>query len=221
MKLNSIFGFLMLFAFCFASCANQPEPKPTTQQPMISTSLNSATLDTATFGAGCFWCVEAVFQQLEGVVSVASGYSGGKVANPTYKEVCTGNTGHAEVCQIVYDPKVVSYKDLLQAFWLSHDPTTLNRQGNDVGTQYRSVIFYHNQAQQLLAEQIKKELDAAHAYPNPIVTEIAPMGTFYKAEDYHQNYYNENGEQPYCQFVVKPKVEKFQKVFKDKLKQKP
>ncbi|MCU0442221.1 MAG: peptide-methionine (S)-S-oxide reductase MsrA [Bacteroidia bacterium] len=188
---------------------------------MISTSLNSATLDTATFGAGCFWCVEAVFQQLEGVVSVASGYSGGKVANPTYKEVCTGNTGHAEVCQIVYDPKVVSYKDLLQAFWLSHDPTTLNRQGNDVGTQYRSVIFYHNQAQQLLAEQIKKELDAAHAYPNPIVTEIAPMGTFYKAEDYHQNYYNENGEQPYCQFVVKPKVEKFQKVFKDKLKQKP
>lgn len=212
----------MLFAFCFASCANQPESKPTTtQQPMISTNSNSSTLDTATFGAGCFWCVEAVFQQLAGVVSVASGYSGGKVENPTYKEVCTGNTGHAEVCQIVYDPKVVSYKDLLQAFWLSHNPTTLNRQGNDIGTQYRSIIFYHNQAQQLLAEQIKKELDAAHAYANPIVTEIAPMGIFYKAEDYHQNYYNENGEQPYCQFVVKPKVEKFQKVFKDKLKQKP
>ena len=196
----------------------KPIPKLTTN--MIEEQHTTHNFDTATFGAGCFWCVEAVYQQLEGVLSVISGYSGGAVKNPTYKEVCNGTTGHAEVCQIVFDPKVITYPELLQAFWVSHDPTTLNRQGNDVGTQYRSVIYYHTPVQKELAEKYKKELDAAHAYPNSIVTEISPLTEFYKAEDYHQNYYNENGDQPYCQFVVKPKVEKFQKVFKEKLKQK-
>ena len=174
--------------------------------------------ETATFGAGCFWCVEAVFLQINGVKSVVSGYSGGSVKNPTYKEICTGLTGHAEVCQIVYDPKVVSYATLLQAFFLSHDPTTLNRQGNDVGTQYRSVIYYHNKEQKQLSEQIKKELDASGAFNQPIVTEISPLGIFYQAEDYHQNYYNQNDNQPYCQFVIKPKLEKFEKVFNAHLK---
>ncbi|MCO4291613.1 peptide-methionine (S)-S-oxide reductase MsrA [Solitalea sp. MAHUQ-68] len=180
--------------------------------------INNKTTDTVTFGAGCFWCVEAVFQQLKGVKSVESGYSGGETDNPTYKEVCTGETGHAEVAQIVYDPKVISFPELLEAFWGSHDPTTLNRQGADQGTQYRSVIFYHDQEQKELAEKYKKELDASGAFRGPIVTEIAPFTKFYKAEDYHQNYYNLNGNAPYCQFVIAPKLEKFKKVFKDKLK---
>jgi len=187
---------------------------------MTTEQTNTKKTDTATFGAGCFWCVEAVYQQLDGVLSVSSGYTGGGIKKPTYKEVCSGLTGHAEVCQIVFDPSVVTFTDMLQAFWVSHDPTTLNRQGNDVGTQYRSVIYYNSDYQKQLAEKYKTELDASHAYANPIVTEISPLGTFYKAEDYHQNYFNENGDQPYCQFVVKPKVEKFQKVFKDKLKNK-
>jgi peptide-methionine (S)-S-oxide reductase len=172
----------------------------------------------ATFGSGCFWCVEAIFQRVDGVEKVASGYSGGYVKNPSYKEVCEGTTGHAEVCQLSYDPEQVSYDELLEIFWQTHDPTTLNRQGNDVGTQYRSVVFYHNEDQKVLAEKYKKELDEAGIYQNPIVTEIAPYETFYVAEDYHQNYFNENGSQPYCSFVIQPKVEKFKKVFKDKLK---
>ena len=175
-------------------------------------------MDTATFGAGCFWCVEAQFQLLDGVISVTSGFSGGTVKNPSYKEVCTGETGHAEVCQIVYDPSKISYDELLAAFWQTHDPTQLNRQGNDQGTQYRSVIFYHNEKQKELAEKYKKELNASGAWDKPVVTEISPAGPFYKAEDYHQNYFNGNGEQPYCQYVIQPKVEKFKKVFKDKLK---
>jgi peptide-methionine (S)-S-oxide reductase len=175
-------------------------------------------LDTATFGAGCFWCTEAQFQQLKGVVKVESGYSGGQKPNPTYKEVCTGTTGHAEVTNIYYDPTVISYDELLAAFWTSHDPTQLNRQGNDVGTQYRSVIFYHNDEQKRKAEDYKKKLNEEKAYNSDVVTEISPFSIFYKAEDYHQNYYNENGEQPYCQFVIRPKMEKFKKVFKDKLK---
>lgn len=180
-------------------------------------STNS-TKDTATFGAGCFWCVEAQFQLLDGVLLVESGYSGGDIKNPSYKEVCTGRTGHAEVCRIVYDNTKISYDELLAAFWQSHDPTQLNRQGNDVGTQYRSVIFYHNEQQKMLAEKYKKELNDSKAWDNPIVTEISPIKNFYKAEDYHQNYFNQNGDQPYCSFVVAPKVEKFKKVFKDKLK---
>ena len=189
-----------------------------TEQAILKPAHSNGTMDTATFGAGCFWCVEAVFQRLDGVQSITSGYTGGAIKNPTYKEVCSGLTGHAEVCQIVYDPAKVSYEVLLQVFWKVHDPTTLNRQGADVGTQYRSAIFYHTEDQHLLAEKYKKELNAEGAYPSPIITEIKPMTVFYKAEDYHQNYYNQNGREGYCQFVIQPKVEKFEKVFKDKLK---
>lgn len=213
-----LFNLMSITLFSCTESTVKPIPQLTSDMTTEQTTMN--TYDTATFGAGCFWCVEAVYQQLDGVISVTSGYSGGEVKNPTYKEVCNGNTGHAEVCQIVYDPKVITFPELLQAFWASHDPTTLNRQGNDIGTQYRSVVFYSNETQKQLAEKYKKELDASHAYANTIVTEISPLTTFYKAEDYHQNYFNENGDQPYCQFVVKPKVEKFQKVFKDKLKKK-
>jgi len=172
----------------------------------------------ATFGAGCFWCTEAVFQRLKGVVNVESGYSGGTVPNPTYEQVCTGSTGHAEVSQITFDPELISYAELLQVFWKTHDPTTLNRQGNDTGTQYRSVIYYHNDEQKKLAEEYKRELDSAKIWNDPIVTEISPFKIFYKAEDYHQDYYNRNGSQPYCTFVITPKIEKFKKVFADKLK---
>lgn len=174
-------------------------------------------METATFGAGCFWCVEAVFQRLNGVVSVVSGYAGGEVRNPTYEEVCTGRTGHAEVCQITYDPTKITYEELLEVFWKSHDPTTLNRQGNDVGTQYRSVIFYHNEDQRQLAEKYKQELNLAHIYDNPIVTEVMPFTEFYPAENYHQNYYNQNMNKPYCSFVITPKLDKFRKVFSAKL----
>ncbi len=186
--------------------------------PIVQTSVNKDGLETATFGAGCFWCVEAVFQQLEGVKTVASGYTGGKIENPTYKQVSAGNSGHAEVIQLTYDPQVVSFAELLEVFWQTHDPTTLNRQGADVGTQYRSAIFYHTPEQRALAEKYKKELDAAGAFNSPIVTEIVPASKFYKAEDYHQNYYNLNSSQPYCSYVITPKLEKLKKVFKDKLK---
>lgn len=173
-------------------------------------------MEIITFGAGCFWCVEAIFQRLEGVTAVISGYSGGQIENPTYKEVCEGTTGHAEVCQIHFEPEKISVDELLKAFWLSHDPTTLNRQGADVGTQYRSSIFYHNENQRVLAEKYKKELDESGIFKAPIVTEIVPFETFYEAENYHQNYFNENGSQPYCSFIIKPKVEKFTKIFGDK-----
>lgn len=179
---------------------------------------SASAVDTATFGAGCFWCTEAQFQQLEGVIKVESGYSGGVVDNPTYKEVCSGNTGHAEVTNIYYDPAKISFDELLAAFWVAHDPTQLNRQGNDVGTQYRSVVFYHNEEQRKAAEEYKRRLNEEKVYSSDVVTEISPFTKFYKAENYHQNYYNDNKNQPYCVFVVKPKLEKFQKVFKDKLK---
>ncbi len=171
----------------------------------------------ATFGNGCFWCTEAIFQRLDGVKSVVSGYAGGKIKNPTYREVCSGLTGHAEVVQIDYDESVLSYRELLEVFWKTHDPTTLNRQGNDVGTQYRSVVFYHDEDQRLQAERYKKELDDAEIWNSPIVTEITPINNYSVAEDYHQNYYNENGEQPYCSLVITPKVKKFKEVFSDKL----
>lgn len=175
--------------------------------------------ELATFGAGCFWCVEAVFQRLEGVEKVESGYAGGTVENPTYKQVCTGSTNHAEVLRIVFDPKKITFDELLEVFWKIHDPTTLNRQGEDVGTQYRSVVFYHNDKQKELAEKYKAALDAEGAFSKPIVTEISPLTNYYPAEDYHQNYFNENGNSnPYCSIVVRPKVEKFEKVFKNKLK---
>ncbi len=177
------------------------------------------TTAVATFGAGCFWCVEAIFQDLKGVYSVESGYMGGDTQDPTYKEVCSGTTGHAEVCRIIYDPRIVTFKDLLEVFWQTHDPTTLNRQGNDVGTQYRSAIFYYSEEQKKEAEYYKQEIDKAGAYPDPIVTTLEKASTYYPAEDYHQNYFNQNGEQPYCAFVIKPKVDKFKKVFSSRLKQ--
>ena len=181
-------------------------------------NTNGVKTDTATFASGCFWCVEAVFQELKGVLSVTSGYTGGKIKNPSYREVCSGLTGHAEACQIVYDPTIISFDELLEAFWASHDPTTLNRQGADQGTQYRSAIFYHNEQQNQLSETYKAKLNSEKAFAKPIVTEISPAVTFYKAEDYHQNYYSQNGDAPYCSFVIVPKLEKFRKVFKDKLK---
>ncbi len=172
----------------------------------------------ATFGSGCFWCTEAVFQDVEGIESVVSGYSGGHIKNPAYREVCSGRTGHAEVVQITYDPAVISYDELLEIFWKTHDPTTLNRQGADVGTQYRSVVYYHDEEQKQLAEAYKQKLNESGAFTNPIVTEISPLDTFYPAEDYHQNYYKNNPEQGYCSFVIRPKVDKFKQVFSKKLK---
>lgn len=174
-------------------------------------------LEKITFGAGCFWCVEAVFQRVKGVKSVTSGYMGGKLKNPTYREVCSGLTGHAEVCQLSYDPKEVSVATLLEIFWQTHDPTTLNRQGADTGTQYRSAVFFHTTEQQKEAEAWKNKLNESHVFPNPIVTEITAESEFYVAEDYHQNYFNENGTEPYCQIVIKPKMDKFLKTFKEKL----
>ena len=174
--------------------------------------------EVATLAGGCFWCLEAVFDDVKGVEQVDSGYSGGNVPNPTYRQVCTGTTGHAEVVQITFDPQLISFKELLQLFFTVHDPTTLNRQGPDVGTQYRSAIFYHTPAQKAIAEQVIKEMTAAQLWPSPIVTEVTPFSAFYKAEDYHQEYFKFNGEQPYCRAVVAPKVAKFRKQFRERLK---
>ncbi len=174
--------------------------------------------ETAIFGNGCFWCTEAIFMQLKGVESVLPGYSGGKIKNPSYKEVCTGNTGHAEVIQIIYDPKIISYRELLEVFFYTHDPTTLNRQGNDVGTQYRSAIFYNSKNQKADAELIINQLEAEGVYDKKIVTEITAFDIFYPAEDYHQNYYNNNKDQPYCRAVINPKLDKFVKKYQAKLK---
>lgn len=173
---------------------------------------------TATFGMGCFWCSEAIFTRLKGVVKVESGFSGGTVPNPSYEQVCTGRTGHAEVVNVEYNPAVISYADLLEVFWKMHDPTTLNRQGEDEGTQYRSVIFYHTPEQKAEAEKYKAELNRQKVYANPIVTQIVPFKAFYKAEDYHQSYFVLNGKQPYCRLVIQPKVDKLEQVFKNKLK---
>jgi peptide-methionine (S)-S-oxide reductase len=213
--MKSILIFSLLCATLLSCSADEPHSIPSKKGKQMNTN---AQLDTATFGAGCFWCVEAVFQNLEGVQSVKSGYAGGTMVNPSYKQVCTGTTGHAEVCQIIYNPQKVSYETLLEAFWGTHDPTTLNRQGNDIGTQYRSAIFYHTEAQKQIAEEYKSQLDKSGTWKSPIVTEITKLTMFYPAEDYHQNYFNENGEQSYCQFVIRPKVEKFKKQFKNKLK---
>ncbi len=174
-------------------------------------------MEKATFGSGCFWCTEAMFQRLDGVSNVKSGYAGGSTENPTYEEVCTGKTGHAEVIQFDYDPTVISYVELLEVFWKTHDPTTLNRQGNDVGTQYRSVVFYHSDEQKELASSYKEKLDDSDIWKDSIVTEIALLDKFYPAEANHDDYFNQNESQPYCAFVVAPKVEKFKKIFADKL----
>lgn len=202
---NIIVCAVLIFSFAYAQDKNEKK----------GTSME---YEVATLGSGCFWCAEALYQRLNGVVKVESGYSGGTVANPTYEQVCTGTTGHAEVAEITFDPKVVSFREILNVFWKTHDPTTLNRQGNDVGTQYRSVIFYHNEEQKKIAEEYKNELENAKVWDDPIVTQIVPFKAFYKAENYHQNYYNTHQYQPYCMLVINPKLRKFQKEFKDKLK---
>jgi len=184
-----------------------------------TTNAQQKKLQQATFGMGCFWCSEALFQRLDGVVKVKSGYEGGILANPTYEEVCTGTTGHAEVIELTYDPSKITYDELLEVFWKSHDPTTLNRQGADSGTQYRSVVFYHTPEQKAAAEHYKAELNRTNALGKPVVTEITKAGPFYIAEGYHQNYFNKNADQPYCRLVILPKMEKLEKVFKAKLKQ--
>lgn len=223
--LGTLFCYTMLkylilngcLVLTLASCAQQSHH---TNHPNMTDSQIKALpkADTATFAEGCFWCTDAVFQELKGVVKVESGYAGGHVPNPTYEEVCTGTTGHAEACNIIYDPSKITYDELLAVFWYSHDPTQLNRQGNDEGTQYRSAIFYRNEIQKQKAELYKKKLDASGSWSRPIVTSIEPFTNFYSAEDYHQDYYDQNGAQPYCQFVIRPKLEKFRKAFKDFLK---
>ena len=180
--------------------------------------MTDAGKEIATLAGGCFWCLEAVFDDLKGVDTVESGYMGGKTANPSYEEVCSGETGHAEVAQLSFDPKQVSFKEILEVFFVIHDPTTLNRQGNDVGTQYRSAIFYHSAEQKATAEQVIANMSAAKIYEDPIVTEVVPASKFYVAEDYHQEYFRRNPAQPYCAFVVRPKVAKFRKHFLEKLK---
>ena len=190
---------------------------------LMMTGVEGRAADTtakATFAGGCFWCTEAVYEQIEGVGDVRSGYIGGTVPNPTYKDVCTGLTGHAEAIEIEYDPEVVPFEKLLEVFFATHDPTTLNRQGADVGTQYRSGVFYHDDEQKRIAEDVIRRLDAARAFPARIVTEVTPASTFYPAEDYHQDYFAKNPFQPYCQAVAAPKVAKVRKVFKDLLKDK-
>lgn len=207
---------LILAVMAFSSCKPYNEQK--SRENIIMENKGNSKMDTATFGAGCFWCTEAIFQQLKGVYSVTSGYSGGKTGNPTYEEVCSGSTGYAEVSQIVYNPKEITFEELLEVFWQTHDPTTLNRQGNDVGTQYRSAIFYHNEAQKQAAEFYKDKLTKEKIWDKPIITEITPFSRFYPAEKYHQDYYINNTRQGYCSMVITPKVEKFKKIFAAKLK---
>ncbi len=208
--ISTVFISLMFF-----SCDNTVSKN--NQEKVMDNQVKS-NLEIATFGSGCFWCTEAIFERVKGVQKVISGYSGGTTDNPTYKEVCTGTTGHAECTQIYFDPSIITYDELLEIFWKTHDPTTLNRQGNDVGTQYRSVIFYHNEEQKQKAEYYRKKLEEEKIWDKPIVTEIVEFKKFYPAEDYHQNYYENNPYQGYCAFVITPKVEKFEKIFKDKLK---
>jgi peptide-methionine (S)-S-oxide reductase len=221
--LKSIFkNALLLIPFSFSACAQKADishsPTFAEMNKKQTNKMSDHKTEVATFAAGCFWCVEAQFQQLTGVQKVESGFTDGQVANPTYKEVCTGTTGHAEACNITFDPSVISFDELLAAFFTAHDPTQLNRQGNDIGTQYRSGIYYHTPEQKEKAEYYIKRLNDEKAYPNPVVTEVKPYGVFYKAEDYHQDYYNQNGEAGYCRMVIQPKLEKFKKVFAEKLK---
>lgn len=207
MKTKTVFLFCMLFTGTLFSQNNTKTKK-----------MTQTDFETITLGGGCYWCVEAVYENLKGVKSVVSGFSGGKNANPSYEEVCSGTTGHAEVVQITFDKNVTNLDEIFKVFFTVHDPTTLNRQGADKGTQYRSVIFYNNEEQKKEAQSIISELNKAKVYQNPIVTTLEPFTKFYKAEDYHQNYYANNKNQPYCQMVIQPKIEKFEKVFKDKLK---
>jgi len=228
MKMQTSKNFKLSIATCvitvasLISCAQKDNSvNMTNSSASSSKDINTAGVetDTATLANGCFWCTEAIFQELDGVISATSGYTGGQVKNPGYKAVCTGETGHAEALQIVYDPKKISFDELLEVFWETHDPTTLNRQGADVGTQYRSGVFYHNEEQKLKAQKYKEELNQSGAFDKPIVTEITAFSVFYPAENYHQEYFENNeGSNPYCQMVIRPKVDKFRKVFKNKLK---
>ncbi|MEZ5046938.1 MAG: peptide-methionine (S)-S-oxide reductase MsrA [Chitinophagaceae bacterium] len=208
----------LMFVACGAQTTHQnqnSEQAENTIQHIVNPSLE---IDTIVLGGGCFWCIEAQLQQLEGVIHVQSGYAGGHTKKPSYKDVCNGTSGHAEVIQLIYKPNMISYEEILYAFWQAHDPTQHNRQGNDVGTQYRSVIFYRNAYQKQIAEQYKQKLNTERIYNTEVVTEISPLKQFYPAEDYHQNYYNENATQGYCQYVIAPKLEKFKTIFKEKIK---
>ena len=208
---------IVLLAFALTACGQSKTDKKSTNMKNDPIP-NGVKTETALFGEGCFWCTEAFFQRLEGVYKVESGYGGGHVVNPSYEQVCDKNTGHVELARIVYDPAKISYDELLEVFWKTHDPTTMDQQGNDVGPQYKSVIYYYNAEQKQKAESYKAKLDKSGAWDRPIVTEIAAFKNFYPAEQYHQNYYNDNQNQGYCRFVIAPKLEKFEKVFKDKLK---
>ena len=220
--MNASLSLAVIAITAFFSCG-QKSPATTNltnnNNTTMSNVLTAENTDTATFANGCFWCTEAIFEQLEGVISATSGYTGGQIENPTYKQVTTGETGHAEALQIIYDPKKISFDELLEVFWETHDPTTLNRQGADVGTQYRSGIFYHNEEQKQKAEKYKAELDKSGAFNSSVVTEITPFTKFFPAEDYHQQYFENNeNKNPYCKIVIRPKLDKFRKVFKEKLK---
>lgn len=203
LRLTALVAGGLVFSF---SLIMNAQTTSSTAKPGATPKPDAGPTELATFGGGCFWCIEAIFQRIDGVQSVSSGYAGGQKEDPTYKEVCTGDTGHAEVLQIKFNPKKVSFEKLLDVFWLAHDPTTLNRQGHDVGTQYRSIILYHSEAQKTAAEKSKKAAQAE--FKDPIVTQIVPLTKFYKAEDYHQNYYNNNSSAPYCSFVIRPKLKK-------------
>jgi peptide-methionine (S)-S-oxide reductase len=218
-KISLFFSFLLVGGLLFfnARCQEKKSSSFSKNKPSKK-EIKQGNMEIATLGAGCFWCVESVFLDLKGVTKVESGYSGGPKPNPTYKEVCSGTTGHAEVVQVTFDPAALSFEEVLEVFFQTHDPTTLNRQGNDVGTQYRSAIFYHSDNQKEKALSIIKALNESKAWDKPIVTEVSAATAFFPAEDYHQNYYNLNKEQPYCQYVIRPKLEKFRKVFKEKLK---
>lgn len=215
-----IINFFLL-VLCFISCQSDRQMKPEINKEKIQNSMEKGK-EIATFAGGCFWCTEAVFLNLKGVESVTSGYIGGKTLNPTYKDICTGETGHAEAIQVVFDPNIVSFGELLEIFFATHDPTTINRQGADVGTQYRSEVFYHNEEQKTLTEQYIQLLlnDATFGFGKRIVTKISPATVFYPAEEYHQDYYNQNSSQGYCSFVITPKIEKLKSQFKSKLKDK-
>jgi peptide-methionine (S)-S-oxide reductase len=230
MKPAHFLWFALPALISFAACDNTSKPHSETRLSLTDKLKDTTmtandttmqdTIETATFGAGCFWCVEAIFLGVNGVTKVESGYSGGQVKNPSYKEVCNGTTGHAEVCQVTFDPRVVSFAQLLEVFFETHDPTTLNRQGADVGTQYRSAIFYHSDSQKQQSELAIKAANESGNWSDPIVTEVTAFDVFYKAEDYHQDYYALHGTQPYCQMVIRPKVDKFKKKFGDLMKEK-
>lgn len=210
---------LLMVATAYSAFALSPKGKnPSNSAGIKIIPPVTKHLDTATLATGCFWCTEAKFKELRGVVKVTAGFSGGHTVNPTYEQVCTGTTGHAEACNVVFDPKQITFDELLQVFFTDHDPTQLNKQGNDVGTQYRSAIFYHNAIQKQKAEYYIKRINAEKAYPKPVVTQVVPFTVFYKAEDYHQDYFSKNGSVPYCKYVIQPELDKFRKAFADKLK---